>query len=258
MIEQENKAYWTGRAPGYSQVNQVELETQQRTVWRSHLIRQISAKFPDRKPGALRVLEVGTGPGFFATILAEAGYRVTAVDYTPAMLLEARKNAGALADSIEFLEMNGEALTFPDGVFDVVVSRNLTWNLPHPETAYREWQRVLSPGGLLLNFDANWYGYLYDEEKRSAYEADRRSTAEAGVKDEYACTDIDAMEAIARQVPLSAVTRPAWDRKILKRLGMAVTTNESVWQQVWSPEERINFHATPMFQITACKLSECS
>lgn len=26
--------------------------------------------------------------------------------------------------------------------------------------------RVLKPGGVLLNFDANWYGYLYDEEKK--------------------------------------------------------------------------------------------
>lgn len=253
MLELTNKSYWTKRAPGYSQVNQVELTTRQREIWRAHLIRQIAAKFPNRIPDTIAVLEVGTGPGFFAIILAEAGYRVTAVDYTPAMLSEARKNAGALAGSIQFLEMNGEALTFSDGAFDVVLSRNLTWNLPHPETAYREWCRVLKPGGLLLNFDANWYGYLYDEQKRESYETDRLRTAEAGIKDEYACTDIDAMETIARQVPLSAVTRPVWDRRVLRRLGMTVSTNESVWKQVWSADEQINFSATPMFQITANK-----
>ena len=37
----------------------------------------------------LRVLDVGTGPGFFAILLAEMGHAVTAVDYTPAMLEDA-------------------------------------------------------------------------------------------------------------------------------------------------------------------------
>ena len=36
----------------------------------------------------------------------------------------------------------------------MIVSRNLTWNLPHPEMAYKEWLRVLKKGGRLLNFDA--------------------------------------------------------------------------------------------------------
>ena len=31
--------------------------------------------------------------------------------------------------------MDAQALEFPDNTFDVVVSRNLTWNLPDPERA---------------------------------------------------------------------------------------------------------------------------
>ena len=58
---------------------------------------------------------------------------------------------------------------FEDESFDVIISRNLTWNLPHPEMAYKEWLRVLKKGGKLLNFDANWYGYLYDDKKREAH-----------------------------------------------------------------------------------------
>lgn len=81
--------------------------------------------------------------------------------------------------------------------FDVVVSRNLTWNLQEPAVAYKEWCRVLKKGGLLLNFDANWYGYLFDEKKRQAYEEDRKNTQELGVEDHYVGTDIDAMERIA-------------------------------------------------------------
>mgnify|MGYP000370505004 CR=1 FL=1 len=41
--------------------------------------------------------------------------------------------------------------------------------------AYKEWLRVLKKGGKLLNFDANWYGYLYDDKKREAYENDRKN-----------------------------------------------------------------------------------
>ncbi len=248
--QQENKAYWDNRAAGYSQVNQLELNTDQRQIWQNELVCQIKRHF-QKKP---HILEVGTGPGFFAIILAEAGYSVTAVDYTPAMLLQAKANAGILAEKITFLEMDAEALTFPDGRFDVVLSRNLTWNLPHPKQAYREWARVLAPGGLLLNFDANWYAYLFDPAERAAYEQDRRNTAEAQIKDEYLCTEIDVMEGIAQKAPLSRMKRPDWDIRLLTELGMGqIQSDSQVWQKVWSREEKINFHATPMFLVSAVK-----
>lgn len=38
--------------------------------------------------------------------------------------------------------------------------------------------RVLKPGGVLLNFDAGWYNYLFDEEKGAGYARDRRNVAE--------------------------------------------------------------------------------
>ena len=162
--EEENIHYWTHRAPGYSGVNQEELATDQKRVWGRTIQERIAARFPGRKPGSIRVLDVGTGPGFFAIILARMGYQVTAVDYTASMLEEARRNAGALADKIDFLQMNAEELMFADHSFDVLVTRNVTWNLHDPEKAYSHWTRVLAPGGLLLNFDANWYRYLWDEE----------------------------------------------------------------------------------------------
>ena len=252
--QQENKAYWDNRAAGYSQVNQLELNTDQRQIWQNELVCQIKRHFQKKPPEKTHILEVGTGPGFFAIILAEAGYSVTAVDYTPAMLLQAKANAGILAEKITFLEMDAEALTFPDGRFDVVLSRNLTWNLPHPEQAYREWARVLAPNGLLLNFDANWYAYLFDPAERAAYEQDRRNTAEAQIKDEYLCTEIDVMEGIAQKAPLSRIKRPDWDIRLLTELGMGqIQSDSQVWQKVWSREEKINFHATPMFLVSAVK-----
>ena len=150
--EEENIHYWTNRASGYSGVNQEELATDQKRVWGYTISRKIAARFPGRAPESLRILDVGTG--FFAIVLAGMGYQVTAVDYTASMLAEARRNAGALADKIRFRQMNAEELSFADHSFDVVVTRNVTWNLPNPAKAYSHWTRVLAPGGLLLNFDA--------------------------------------------------------------------------------------------------------
>lgn len=255
-ILDENRSYWTGRAAGYSAVNRLELDTPQRQKWAACLRAELTRQFPGRAPETLRVLEVGTGPGFFAILLCELGYAVTAVDLTPAMLAEAKKNAGALAGGITFLEMNAEALGFPDASFDALVSRNLTWNLPQPGRAYAEWARVLRPGGLLLNFDANWYAYLFDEGARAAYERDRLNAAEQGVWDQNVGAEgesFDVMEDIARRVPLSAVRRPAWDLAQLKALGLDCEAEEEIWRGVWSEEEKLSFASTPLFLVRGRK-----
>ncbi len=255
-ILSENKSYWTGRAASYSEVNQLELATQQRQKWSDCLHAEITRQFPGRAPESLRVLEAGTGPGFFAILLRELGYDVTAIDLTPAMLEEAKKNAGELAGRICWMEMNAEALDFADATFDVVVSRNLTWNLPHPDKAYAEWARVLKPGGLLLNFDANWYAYLFDDEAQAAYDRDRANSAEQGVWDQNLGENFDVMEDIARRVPLSNIRRPDWDLVQLRGLGLQAEADEQTWQRVWSEEERLNFSSTPLFLVRAVKTGE--
>ena len=244
----EIENYWTNRADGYSKVNEHELESQQSEVWITELKRHIS----DNKE--LKILDIGTGPGFFAIILAQAGYDVTAVDYTNAMIERAKKNAGEYAKKIKFMQMDAQNLSFADESFDVIVSRNLTWNLENPDKAYSEWTRVLKKGGLLLNFDANWYRYLYDESLKEGYESDRKNTVSAGVEDLYEGTDIDSMESIAKRVPLSRIHRPVWDIKELKKCGMtSVAVNENIWQRVWEESEKINGASTPMFLVKAVK-----
>ncbi len=252
-ILEENKTYWTGRAPTYSEVNRGELSTSQRRKWKECLRREFAFHFPDRDLTDLRVLEVGTGPGFFAILLSELGCDVTAIDLTPAMLREAKENAGTLAGKINFMEMNAEALTFDNASFDAVISRNLTWNLPHPEKALAEWTRVLKPGGLLLNFDANWYAYLFDRDAQAGYELDRANSAKEGIRDLNVGENFDVMEGIARRVPLSSVRRPAWDLSQFSALGLTCEADENIWQHVWSEEEKLNFASTPMFLVRASR-----
>lgn len=248
-IVQENVLYWTQRAPSYSTFNREELADDRRSCWSAEICRQIDHRFPQMRREDIQVLEVGTGPGFFAILLAEAGYTVTAVDLTPNMLAEARKNAGALAQKIDFREMNAEALQFADETFHVVISRNLTWNLPHPEQAYAEWCRVLTAGGLLLNFDANWYAYLFDDVAMAAYQQDRQNSAALGLGDVNIGEHFDIMENIARQAPLTAIKRPDWDADILTGLGLRVSTDHRVWERVWDQQEKTNCASTPMFLV---------
>ena len=75
-ILEENKNYWTDRAPGYSEVNRLELATAQRQRWKGCICEELTRRFPDRPLAGLQVLEVGTGPGFFAILLRELGCAV--------------------------------------------------------------------------------------------------------------------------------------------------------------------------------------
>ena len=251
VLFETNLAYWSQRSASYSDVNKEELAGISRHSWSSVLHEEIYSHFPDRSPENISVLDVGTGPGFFAILLAESDFHVTAVDMTPEMLDEARQNAGLLAEKIDFREMNAEDLCLRDGSYDVVVSRNLTWNLPHPDKAYSEWRRVLRPDGLLLNFDSNWYSYLFDETARKKYEEDRISSADLGLGDQNVGENFDVMENIALSMPLSGVSRPAWDREVLAWLGFSVRVNEDIWKDVWTMQEKTNFASTPMFMISA-------
>lgn len=247
----EIEKYWSWRAPGYSVIHRNELEMRRRVLWRTVLTEELQNHFSERAPQDIRILEPGTGPGFFSIILAEAGYDVTAIDFTPEMLSEAKKNAGSSGKRIRFIEMDAESLGFADGSFDAIVSRNLTWNLPHPESAYSEWARVLKPGGLLLNFDANWYRYLIDEDAQAAYTADRIHTREKGFADRNVGKHFDIMKSIAADMPLTRLLRPEWDIQVLSELGFHTYANEKVWERVWCEEEKTSLASTPLFLIRA-------
>ena len=250
----ENREYWTKRAATYSQeVNAGELHGVGYTPWFETIYGCISERFPGRAPEEIRVLDIATGPGFFAIILTKAGCRVTAIDLTPSMLAEARANACELADRIDFREMNAEALEFADEIFDVIVTRNLTWDLPHPEQAYREWHRVLKKGGLLLNFDSNWYRYLIDTEAKTAYDTDRENAAAAGISNEYPDIDYGIMERIAAQVPLTRELRPEWDLRVLSEIGFRAEADTEIWKSVWNDEEKLHYASTPLFLVKAVK-----
>lgn len=245
---QDVTRYWDNRAESYSDANIEELESEKRYKWQQLILQHA----PEEQ--SLKVLDIGTGPGFFAIIMAQAGHQVTGVDATAAMLERAKNNAQANNVDITLVNSDVHELPFSDQSFDLIISRNVTWNLKNPAKAYQEWHRVLKNKGHLVNFDANWYLHLFNEQYRQGFKNDRNNTARLNISDHYVNTDTRAMEAIARQLPLSQQIRPQWDAQTLLDIGFnQCLINRNIGEYLWDEEEKINYGSTPMFMLTAQK-----
>ena len=229
--------YWTRRAPSYTDVIKKNLADGWDKVWADEL----TAHFPR---DTRRVLDIGTGPGFFAMILARRGYAVTAVDYSDGMLREARRNAGDLARHIRFARMDAQRLDLTDGSFDAIVTRNLTWNLEDPEQAYKEWMRVLKPGGVLLNFDANYGAVDF---------TDTSDLPKNHAHNQIENTLMQECEDIKRQLSISNYARPAWDLEALSSSGVQqFQIDMGVSQRVYM-EKNAFYNPTPLFAVCGKK-----
>ena len=253
MLE-EIQGYWNHRYTGYSKVNQKELEGIQRERWK----KQFERLLPANKN--LKVLDIGTGPGFFTIILEELGYtNITGIDVSEKMLEVAKENIqkyGKKNSSIQLIQMNAQKLEFKPESFDIIVSRNLTWNLEKPQQAYSEWLRVLKPNGALFIFDANWYAFLKNESLAKEFEAKRQQAIEEKLEDYWQGEGVDEekMDWIVQQLPLTYQLRPQWDMEYFStQEGISVETEENFGDLVWDYEEQLNYGATPMFCIKVVK-----
>jgi ubiquinone/menaquinone biosynthesis C-methylase UbiE len=107
--------------------------------------------------GKMRILDVGTGTGFLAILLAELGHEVVGLDLSRGMIEVAREKARKAGVKVEFKLGDAENLPFRDRSFDAVICRHLLWTLPNPEKAVEEWSRVVKSGGKVVVIDGKWY-----------------------------------------------------------------------------------------------------
>ena len=239
-IGQRVKDYWTQRSHDFGTVRKNELENEMGQRW----LREIQRFLPEG--GSLDILDVGTGTGFFAILLAEKGHRVEGIDLTPAMLEEARWLAKQRNLDITFREMDAQNLDYPNDSFDVVISRNLTWTLPDPESAYAEWFRVLKPGGVLLNFDAAYAAHVRSHSVQNRKVAPDSPYGHVGMTDALQQEN----DAITLSMDIGQA-RPEWDGKVLTRIGFqSFQADTQVGKRLLG---ELDLTTAPMFGIFARK-----
>lgn len=209
---EEIKSYWNKRAEGYSISNRESLESNDKEEYEKFLRKYI----PKNKK--CKTIDMGCGPGFLAILLAYMGCESFAFDCTENMLAKAEENARDLGVKIHTIQGDAQNPDIEDNSFDLLVSRNVIWNLENPEKAYKEWIRILKPGGRIIILDGNHYCYLFDDK----YMEERKSSTHINDHKNMMGVDTSQIDKIAYDLPLSNKIRPEWDKNILESLGVKI------------------------------------
>lgn len=233
-ISKRIESYWDTRSEAFNELRLRELKSPNALAWHGLLAKHI----PLNKP--LRILDVGTGTGFFTFLLCHHGHQVTGIDMSQQMVQHARCNAANFHSTATFEKMDATNLTFENETFDAVLSRNLTWTLPDPKAAYTEWLRVLKPNGVILNFDSD-YGKTHFTRNEGRVHAQIDTTL------------LDECTAIKDSLAISQETRPAWDISIFKELGAKdVSVIDDVRQDV-QKDDTLQYEEIKIFMIRVVK-----
>lgn len=232
-IKQRMTSYWTRRVEQFSALRYKELQGEKHQQW----LAELQARLPATT--GLDILDIGTGTGFFALLLGAQGHRVTGIDLTPDMVAEARRMAQRLGVEAEFAVMDAEQPSFPPHSFDAIVTRNLTWTLPHLPQAYACWHTLLKPGGVLINFDGD-----YCREK--PYEAPAHH-AHQGMGEEL----MEEYQKMKRALRPTQQPRPQWDVELLRQAGFSeIQVDTGVWKRIYDRVDEF-YNPTPIFAMTA-------
>jgi ubiquinone/menaquinone biosynthesis C-methylase UbiE len=143
----DTRVAFDGVAPAYDRSN---ADNPVLRAMRQRVVRALTA----RVPSGARILDLGCGPGTDAVALAQAGYEVTALDWSPAMIAEARTRArdARVRDRVEWHRLGIHELDqLPPGLYDAALSNFGPLNcVPDLAAAARLVAARLRPGGVLV------------------------------------------------------------------------------------------------------------
>jgi SAM-dependent methyltransferase len=135
-------------------------------------------------------LDLACGPATFARSLAPRVARVVGVDFTPAMLAEARRVAGGAGlGNLEFVCGDGYALPFADRTFDLAFCTYAFHHLLDPVRVLREMARVVRQGGRVALVDVimpeHAAGELHNRIERLRDPSHARTLGDAGLREMF-------------------------------------------------------------------------
>ena len=130
-------ALWDAEAPTFDEApDHGLLDADVRGAWRDLLLGVLPASPAD-------VVDLGCGTGTLAVLMAEHGYAVDALDFSPAMVRLASAKLAAAAPRVRDLVTVREGDAGDPGLapasVDVVLCRHVLWALPDPALAVRRW-----------------------------------------------------------------------------------------------------------------------
>lgn len=121
-----------------------------RAAWRDLLIGLLP-------PAPARVADLGCGTGTLSVLLADEGYRVDGVDFSPEMACRAEAKADGRA-GLSIVVADAANPPLPDAAYDVVLCRHVLWALPDPAAVLDRWTRLLAEDGVLVLVEGRWGG----------------------------------------------------------------------------------------------------
>lgn len=237
-IKHKVQDYWTSRVEKFSELKLEELNSDMAERW----LIELEKYLPKGLKSTIKILDIGTGTGFLALLLARCGYNVIGIDLTKDMIKSANKTAKTLNIKADFCVDDAEKPDFATESFDVIVTRNLTWILPNLEKSYVNWYMILKKGGVIINFDGDYC----------------RENVEYKNLEEHAHKVIndsqwDLYEKIKSDIREVSFDRPNWDSELLDKIGFRdIIIDNTLGDRIYLEKDKF-FNPTPIFTIVASK-----
>ena len=214
-LREQFDRYWSDRVPGMVEYTRYVLNND--TDF-NHTLRV----FLKDVPVGSRVLDMGSGVGLVALEMARMGFKVDAMDCNEDVIKAGVGLAEEMGLDVYFMLGDVTDPELPGKEYDVLVARNVLWNLEDPVRAYSQWRKLLRPGGYLIVFDGNYYLHYSDSMyKRRKDDSITRFGPNSGLdaRTNVNKVQFDRCDKLAEQLPLSRKYRPAWDVAILNQFG---------------------------------------